>query len=230
MNFEMASIKQKLKKLPLCPGVYLMKNESGEVIYVGKSKLLKNRVSQYFMQSKNHSPKTMAMVSNVYDFDYIEYEKYLKDVKAKKIKILMTQILLFIGFIVLWEVLANNNIINTFLFSSPKDILNTLIKLFNNDLLTHIRVTTYETLTSFIISSLLGIIIAAILWLNKTFAKIIEPYLTVINSLPKVALGPLIIIWVGASTNSIIFMSLLISTFVTIINIYNGFNRLYHNE
>ncbi len=71
MNFEMASIKQKLKKLPLCPGVYLMKNESGEVIYVGKSKLLKNRVSQYFMQSKNHSPKTMAMVSNVYDFDYM---------------------------------------------------------------------------------------------------------------------------------------------------------------
>ncbi|MBE5039624.1 excinuclease ABC subunit UvrC [Ructibacterium gallinarum] len=71
MNFDQATIKQKLKQLPLCPGVYLMKNQDGEIIYVGKSKHLKNRVSQYFMHSKNHSPKTIAMVSNVYDFDYM---------------------------------------------------------------------------------------------------------------------------------------------------------------
>ena len=61
------------------------------------------------------------------------------------------------------------------------------------------------------------------MWSNRIISKIIEPYLTVLNSLPKVALGPLIIIWVGASTNSIIFMALLISVFITIINIYNGF-------
>ena len=71
MNFDEATIKQKLKNLPLCPGVYIMKNEDGEVIYVGKSKLLKNRVSSYFMHSKNHTPKTVAMVANVYDFDYM---------------------------------------------------------------------------------------------------------------------------------------------------------------
>lgn len=71
MKFDEASIKQKIKNLPLCPGVYIMKDERGSVIYVGKSKSLKNRVSQYFMQSKNHSPKTLAMVSNVFDFDYM---------------------------------------------------------------------------------------------------------------------------------------------------------------
>ena len=71
MKFDEASIKQKLKNVPLCPGVYVMKDNRGNVIYVGKSKLLKNRVSQYFMQSKNHSSKTLAMVSNVADFDYI---------------------------------------------------------------------------------------------------------------------------------------------------------------
>jgi len=71
MKFEEATIKQKLKNLPLCPGVYLMKDTSGQIIYVGKSKVLKNRVSQYFMQSKNHSPKTQAMVANVADFDYM---------------------------------------------------------------------------------------------------------------------------------------------------------------
>ena len=69
---------------------------------------------------------------------------------------------------------------------------------------------------------------ATILWWNKTIAKIIDPYLTVLNSLPKVALGPLIIIWVGANTNSIIFMALLISTFITIINIYQGFISTDH--
>ncbi len=71
MDFETATIKQKLKNLPMCPGVYLMKDAAGKIIYVGKSKLLKNRVSQYFLQSKNHSTKTLAMVSNVADFDYI---------------------------------------------------------------------------------------------------------------------------------------------------------------
>lgn len=67
----MEAIKEKLKSLPLCPGVYIMKNSSGDVIYVGKSKHLKNRVSQYFMNLKTHTPKTVAMVSNVADFDYI---------------------------------------------------------------------------------------------------------------------------------------------------------------
>ncbi len=71
MKFDEATLKQKLKNLPLCPGVYLMKDATGEIIYVGKSKLLKNRVSQYFMHSKNHSPKTMAMVSMIADFDYM---------------------------------------------------------------------------------------------------------------------------------------------------------------
>lgn len=67
----MEDLKEKLRNLPLCPGVYIMKDENGKVIYVGKSKLLKNRVSQYFQNSKSHTPKTVAMVSHIKDFDYI---------------------------------------------------------------------------------------------------------------------------------------------------------------
>ncbi len=67
----MVNLKDKLKNLPMGPGVYIMRNSNGDVIYVGKSKLLKNRVSQYFMNSKNHTPKTVAMVENIADFDYI---------------------------------------------------------------------------------------------------------------------------------------------------------------
>ena len=78
-------------------------------------------------------------------------------------------------------------------------------------------------LISFILSFIIGFLIATILWWNNFIAKVIDPYLTILNSLPKVALGPLIIIWVGASSNSIIFMSLMISTFITIINLYTSF-------
>ena len=100
----------------------------------------------------------------------------------------------------------------------------TIIDLFRDgSLIKHIGVTLYEVLISFFISSIVGMITAIILWSNKIVSKILDPYLTILNSLPKVALGPLIIIWVGASINSIIFMALLINTFITIINIYNSF-------
>lgn len=153
----------------------------------------------------------------------VEHKEFLKKKKKEKYIIIFFQLLILISFIVIWQLLADFKVINTFLFSSPKDIIETLIKLFNDNLLIHIKVTTYETLVSFLIASILGLIIATILWWNKIIAKILDPYLTVINSLPKVALGPLIIIWIGTSTNSIIFMALMISLIISIINIYNAF-------
>ena len=152
-----------------------------------------------------------------------EHKEFLKKKKKEKYLIILFQFLILIIFIATWQILANLKIINTFLFSSPENIINTTIKLFKDKLLTHIGVTFYETIISFLLASILGLIIATILWWNKTIAKIVDPYLTVINSLPKVALGPLIIIWVGTSTNSIIFMALMISLIISIINIYNAF-------
>lgn len=152
-----------------------------------------------------------------------EHEEYIKKRKKEKYIIIFSQLTILILLIALWQIAADLKLINTFLFSSPKDVINTLIKLFDENLLGHIKVTTYETIVSFLIASGVGLIIATILWLNDLVAKIIDPYLTVINSLPKVALGPLIIIWVGASTNSIIFMALMISLIISIINIYNSF-------
>lgn len=152
-----------------------------------------------------------------------EHQNFIKKKKKEKYIIIFFQILIIISFIAIWQLLADFKIINTFLFSSPKDIINTSIKLFNDNLLKHIAVTTYETIVSFLIASILGLVIATILWWNKILAKILDPYLTIINSLPKVALGPLIIIWVGTSTNSIIFMALMICLIISIINIYNSF-------
>ena len=101
-----------------------------------------------------------------------------------------------------------------------------LVNLYNtNNLFNHISITVYETILSFILSIFIGIVIASILWWNNLLSKIIDPYLTILNSLPKVALGPIIIIWIGANINSIIFMALLISSIISVITIYNGFKN-----
>lgn len=156
-----------------------------------------------------------------------EHLEYLKSEKKNKLVIITSRLLILIIFIIIWELLSSLNLINTFLYSSPSKLLNTIIKLISNkELFKHINITLYEVFISFSLSSIIGILIATLLWFNKRLSLIIDPYLTIINSLPKVALGPLIIIWVGASINSIIFMALLISLFTTIINIYSGFNSI----
>lgn len=160
-----------------------------------------------------------------------EHILYLKKIKRNKFIVLFFQIFISVFFIFLWQILADKEIINTFIFSSPKKVLMTIIDLYNRyNLLSHIGTTIYEVLISFSIATILGIIIASILWFNKTIYKIVEPYLTILNSLPKVALGPIIIIWFKAGMKSIIVMSLLISLILTIINVYEGFNSIDKNK
>ena len=153
-----------------------------------------------------------------------EHKLYLKKIKKKNRIIKLSQILIITLFIIIWQLLADFKLINTFIFSSPKDVLNTIITLFKQgNLFNHIGVTIYETIISFSLGTIIGTVIATVLWWNNTIAKILDPYLTILNSLPKVAMGPIIIIWVGAGIKSIILMALLISTIITIINVYQGF-------
>lgn len=161
----------------------------------------------------------------------IEHKNYLKKKRRDKILVLITQISILVLFILIWQILADLKIINTFIFSSPKQILNTIVNLHKtNNLYNHIWVTVYETLVSFSLGTILGILIASILWYNKFIAKVVDPYLTILNSLPKVALGPIIIIWCGAGIKSIILMALLISVIITTINIYQGFISIDSNK
>ena len=114
------------------------------------------------------------------------------------IQIRWYSILILIAFIILWEVLANKGIIDSFITSQPSRMLKTFMNLSENDLLLHLGVTCYETIVGFLAGTALGIIIAIILWSSKFLSKVSEPFLVVLNSLPKIALGPVIIIWVGA--------------------------------
>lgn len=152
-----------------------------------------------------------------------ERKKYLKKIKREKYGIFFIQISIILIFIILWEVLANLGIIDSFIMSSPSRMWNTVINLSQNGLWEHIRVTCIETIVGFLLGTFLGAIIAVMLWWSNFLARIMDPFLVVLNSLPKVALGPVIIIWVGAGTNAIIFMALAISLVVTVLEIENGF-------
>lgn len=153
----------------------------------------------------------------------LEQKKYLKKIKRDKTVIFLIQISLTLLFIISWELLSKYNIINSFIFSSPSKIIKCIYNLaINNNLLYHIWITLKEIIISFTLGSIIGFVLAIIFYMIPSIKKIFDPFLTLINSLPKVSLGPLLIIWLGANMSSIIVMSLLINTIVTLISIYNG--------
>ena len=160
-----------------------------------------------------------------------ERKLFLKNIKKERIIINFFRVFIFIFFIFIWELLSRFNLIDTFMFSSPSNIIKTIIDLYkDNNLFIHIFTTLYEIIISFIIGSIIGFIISSILYLFDRLNKILDPYLTILNSLPKVALGPLIIILFGANTNSIIIMALLISVIVSIMNINSIFKSTDINK
>lgn len=155
------------------------------------------------------------------------YKDYLNDIKKEKYKILIYQILLLVGLLVLWEVLADAGFISTFLFSKPSDIYRLFIKyLLTGELLTHIGVSVYETVLGLVIGTVLGIIIAIALWWSERLSKILDPFLVVLNALPKTALAPIIIVWVGAGVKGIVVTAVTISIVVTILSSYNYFTNV----
>ena len=157
--------------------------------------------------------------------------EYIKKYKRRKKHILFTQIMIFILFVVIWELLARYELINTFIMSSPSRVIKTIINLYQtNNLFNHIWVTLYETILAFTLTLIISILVSIILYKSDFLAKVVDPYLTLLNSLPKVALGPILIIWIGANEKSIITMGILITIIVSIQSIYNGFKNTSPNK
>ena len=149
---------------------------------------------------------------------------YLRKYRTKKSIIIVTQILILVIFLLLWELLTKYGIISSFFFSSPSKIISTIVELYQSgELFYHSAITLRETLIGFAIATGIGFVVAFILWYSTFLRKVSEPYLVVLNSLPKIALGPIIIIWFGAGQKAIIFMCILIVIIVTILNILNSF-------
>ncbi len=149
---------------------------------------------------------------------------YLRKYSLRKISILLTQILVLAIFITLWELLSRYEIISSFFFSSPSKILKTAGEMLKSgELIYHSSITLKETFIGFAIATGIGFAVAFVLWCSTFLRSVSEPYLVVLNSLPKIALGPIIIIWFGAGQKAIIVMCILIVIIVTILNILNSF-------
>lgn len=159
-----------------------------------------------------------------------ERKEYLRKLKMDTFLTRISQIMILIIFIIAWEILANLGIIDSFITSKPSKIAQTFLDMLSEGLMMHIGITCLETLIGFLLGTIIGTLIASILWWSPFLARVLSPYLVVLNSLPKVALGPIIIVWVGAGMSAIITMALAISLVVTILEMLNGFKSTDGNQ
>lgn len=153
-----------------------------------------------------------------------EHLEYIRKEQLSSFAVAASQIVLLVATFALWEIAARLKWIDPFIMSQPSRIIKTILTLSSDgSLFVHTGVTIYETIVGFLSGTILGTLVAIILWWSKFAARVLDPYLVVLNALPKTALGPIILVWIGGTTGSIIVMALLISVVVTILNVYLAF-------
>jgi ABC-type nitrate/sulfonate/bicarbonate transport system, permease component len=146
-------------------------------------------------------------------------------------KIRIYQIIILVVFILQWELLTRLKIIDSFIFSSPSRIVMTFLSMAEDgSIFYHIGVTLFETLLSFALVNILGILMAVLLWWNDNVSKVLEPYLVVLNSLPKSALAPVFIVWLGNNKKTIIVAAVSVAVFNTIITLYTAFQSIEEDK
>ncbi|MEA4815919.1 MAG: ABC transporter permease [Lachnospiraceae bacterium] len=151
-------------------------------------------------------------------------DKYLKKIKRRKKLVSTSRVLILVLFLTIWELAADFGFIDAFIFSQPSRVLKSMIEMIKNGtLFYHIGITLFETIIGFLLGTGLGCLVAMLLWWNRFVSDVLEPYLVVLNSLPKTALAPIIIVWIGNNMNSIIVTALLTSVIVTILSVLSGF-------
>ncbi len=160
-----------------------------------------------------------------------EHLAYLKGAKKKTLLVSVARFAILLLFLLIWELSAALEWVNPFITSSPSRIAKTVSDLYKNgSLFLHVGTTLWETLAGFVIAVLLGYSIALLLWWSEAFRRISEPYFVVLNALPKIALGPLIIIWCGTGSEAIVFMTVLIGLIIAILNMLSGFMATDENK
>ena len=152
---------------------------------------------------------------------------YLDGIRREKIRVNCARVLILVIFIAVWEVCAQSGIINDFIFSSPSRIVKCFVSMCaDGSLFRHVWVTLYETFISFFLVIGIGLTAAVLMWLSRSFSKIIEPYIVVLNSLPKSALAPILIVWLGNNIRTIIISAISVAVFGTILTLYTGFMEM----
>lgn len=154
-------------------------------------------------------------------------EEYVKKHRRHHHEITSWRTIIFVLFLVLWEISADLKWIDSFFFSSPSRVARCFVEqVRHNSMLGHISVTLLETLFSFLLVILLSLVISTLLWHSRKLSEILEPYLVVLNSLPKSALAPLFIVWLGTGTQTIIVAGMSVAVFGSIISFYTAFQQV----
>ncbi len=176
------------------------------------------------------SRKNKKVISEDLNISAAQYAYIRKHLLLKR-KIRSTQIIILIGFILLWEISTYFRLVDPFIFSSPSRVVKTILEMSaNGELFYHIGITLLETLISFFLVNVLGIIIAVVLWWNNSISKVLEPYLIVLNSLPKSALAPVFIVWLGNNMKTIIVAAVSVAIFGSIITLYSDFQSVEEDK
>ncbi|HIU76050.1 MAG TPA: ABC transporter permease [Candidatus Pelethocola excrementipullorum] len=154
-------------------------------------------------------------------------EAYLKKQTIRKFQIRFFRIFVLLAFLTLWQCASDLGWIDSFIFSSPVKVVRTFYNLMkDHSLPMHIGVTLAETLISFVLTMFFTVLTAILLWIFPKFAEVTEPYFVVLNSLPKSALAPLLIVWLGANMKTIIIAGMSVAIFGSIISLYQGFQEV----
>lgn len=153
-------------------------------------------------------------------------ERFVKEHRKHHHQVALYRILIFFIFLILWEISADLEWIDAFFFSSPIRIVNCFLDMtLNKDLFLHIGITMFEILISFLLVCMISLITATVLWYSDKLSEILEPYLVILNSLPKSALAPLFIVWLGTGMTTIIVAGISVALFGSIISFYTGFKQ-----
>ncbi|WNS74678.1 ABC transporter permease [Bacillus sp. DTU_2020_1000418_1_SI_GHA_SEK_038] len=158
------------------------------------------------------------------------HEKYLKSLKREKKWVRFYQLIIFIVFFSGWELASQKQWVDPLIFSSPSKVWGLLLaKIQDGTLFIDLSYTLSETIFGFILGTLIGTLLAALLWWSPMLSKILDPYLVILNSMPKVALGPILIVALGPGFTSIVAMGAIISIIITTIVVYTAFKEVDPN-
>lgn len=154
------------------------------------------------------------------------HREYKNKIIREQRFVIFFQLLIFITFFALWEIASNLKWVDPLVFSSPSKVWNLFVEnILEGTIYAHISITLFETILGFIIGTIAGTILAAILWWSPLLSKILDPYLVVLNAMPKVALGPILIVALGPNMTSIVTMGAIISVIITTIVVYTSFRE-----
>ncbi len=153
-------------------------------------------------------------------------ERFIRDHHRHHHFVTFFRLLIFVLFLLVWEMAGRFQLIDTFFFSSPSMVASYFMEMLQDgSFFTHTGITLLETLISFLLITLISLLAATLLWYSKTLSEILEPYLVVLNSLPKSALAPLFIVWLGTGTGTIIVAGISVAIFGSVISLYTGFKH-----